>query len=198
MGFPRTWGIPVSLAIVCCVGLACAESTRYRVLSFFFEGVPKPGEALAAAGDTDGEHAAVTDGEGQPADEEGVVATGPVARLHPPYQQFRCGVCHNPNAGGVMKSPQEGLCRACHEIPGDLRFAHGPVSVSDCLFCHHHHGGEHIYMLRTDPKDLCFRCHDADDLTEGQHHATLEENLCMDCHHAHGGDNRFFLKPETP
>jgi predicted CXXCH cytochrome family protein len=189
----------LSLAAICHL-LACAESTRYKVLTFFFEGVPKPGEPV----DTEKEAELTKDAGDAQSALAALNALKPsganarVVRLHPPYKTSRCGACHSGEAGSITRTPQEGLCRQCHDVPGDARYVHGPVAVDDCLYCHHHHGGQNIYMLRVPPEQLCIECHDEDDLTEGEYHATLETKLCIDCHSGHGGDDRYFLKKSDP
>lgn len=95
----------------------------------------------------------------------------------------------------MFRSLEEGLCVSCHRpLVADVTYLHGPVVVNDCTFCHHYHGSPHPKMLLDDPADLCFRCHDSDDLTQEDHHAAIEGELCFTCHDPHGADNRFFLK----
>ena len=202
MAVRRTWPILAVFLTACCLRLACAETTRYRVLSFFFEGVPRPGEATTSD-DVDQEAPGPTPG-AEAAPDVGSASSAPryalteAIRMHPPYWEGRCGVCHSPEGGLTKRTPQEGLCSSCHDIPGSARYAHGPVAVRDCLFCHHHHGGEHPKMLRSDATGVCLRCHQTNDLTSGEHHAPIDELVCTGCHHAHGGDDRFFVKPDRP
>lgn len=187
----------------CCLGLACAETARYRVLSFFLDGVPEPGKAAPAEGGPDTLVASSEAGEisvdtaaGRRRED-----TDPADRtlVHPPYREFRCGGCHASDSGLVLITPQEGLCDPCHgNVPGDVPYVHGPVAVKDCLFCHHHHGGFHPHVLRSAPTDTCLRCHNRADLTEGEHHPTGRSLACIRCHHAHGGLDPFFLKQNEP
>lgn len=176
------------LPVVLSLAPACSETTRYRVLSFFFDGVPKPGsEAVADAGPTDRAPTAVSDG-----------AT-PRARAiemyaHPPYAQGRCGACHNPESGQLIKALDEGLCQMCHAKVAQERYVHGPVAVNACTFCHHYHTAPQPRILLKRVPELCLECHDKSDLTTGTHHETIESRSCVDCHNPHGGDDRFFLK----
>ncbi len=183
-----------AVLILCLSGLAilsaCSETTKFRVLSFFFDGVPGPGAARAAEQAIAG--VAPTD---VPAATPGQVVTRPAFRAHPPYHEGRCGGCHDPTTGQLFRTSEEGLCASCHgDLVRDFRYLHGPVAVSACLFCHHHHGGVFPKVLRSDPAGICFRCHQRKDLTEGEHHATIEQQACVECHDAHGGNDRFFLR----
>lgn len=187
------------------VGTACTESQRYRTLCFFFDGVPEPGARLVAALEPGPSDPDAVDAETAPEEEpEPAPAPEPeplpgAIRRHPPYKTFRCASCHETASGRLLRTPQEGLCRQCHEnVPGDLRYVHGPVAVDACLFCHHPHGGQFTLQLRANPRDICLRCHDIDDLMEGAHHAGHEKSTCTDCHSGHGGSERFFLKALQP
>ena len=194
--------IGIQLTLACCLGLACATTTRYRVLSFFFDGVPDP--ASLQPQDEDGTSDASKPEAVEELEEFVEVDSQPqvvvnAIRPHPPYQQFRCGTCHASDSGLVEQTPQEGLCKQCHgNVPGDLRFVHGPVAVSDCLFCHHHHGGQFPNMLRASAVDICTQCHDRDDLSEEIHLNDVSQKSCLDCHSGHGGSDRFFLKQQLP
>ncbi len=194
MATRRALAILIGSVLVCCVGVACAAATRYRVLSFLFDGVPVPGEeGLTEAAPADVPEAP-DEGEEEKPGRRRVARADPI-KLHPPYQRYECGRCHSMTNRLIASTPQEGMCKQCHEdIPGDLRYVHGPVAVNDCLFCHHHHGDRYPKQLRDEPTAICLRCHDRLDLSEGSHHDEQAGETCIDCHHAHGLDNRFFLK----
>lgn len=188
----------VILAVPLCIGSfvsACSETTRYRVLTFFFDGVPTPGSGAPA--EPEGARAATP----QPRLSQGAKAAlrAPLFHVHPPYRAQRCGECHNRASGRLVRPVEAGLCQTCHQDkPGQAAYVHGPVAVNACLFCHHHHGSRHPKMLLEPLEDICFRCHDGADLTEGPHHAMLDGMACVECHNPHGGDDRFFLKRSEP
>ncbi len=170
------------------IAASCSRPARYRVLSFFFDGVPDP--CAPAESDVQAEGATTgTDGETT------VVPAKPAFYNHPPYWENRCGTCHDINGGGIFRSPEEGLCQACHsDLPGDARYVHGPVAVSSCLVCHHYHRSPYPKVLLEDPADICAGCHKPADLTDGAYHASVEDRVCIDCHDPHAGENRFFVK----
>jgi len=175
--------------------MCCSEHAKYRVLSFLFDGVPKPvaeGQENATPSD---------EPESDQSAESNAVQRAPVEKsyAHPPFRENRCQSCHNLNTGRLFKTPEAGLCTMCHtDPPGDDRYVHGPVNANACLFCHHPHASPFPKVLLAPPNDLCHRCHDADDLTTGTYHATIDQQTCIECHDPHGGNNRFFLKEDKP
>jgi predicted CXXCH cytochrome family protein len=172
---------------------ACSESTRYRVLTFFFDGVPDPHapkvEGYAALGDA-----------AEVADAQGATARRPTAPLyaHTPYRLNQCGGCHDVQSG-VTRTAAEGLCGSCHQdLARTQRFVHGPVAVNDCTVCHHPHTSPHPFVLLQDATTLCLSCHDADDVWEAAYHADTQSRSCVDCHLPHGGDDPYFLRRGEP
>ena len=180
----------MSASWVVCV--ACSQTTRYHVLSFFFDGVPEPGRAGAGI-------------ELQPGEQTGPAAAPAPARVpkrffaHTPYRENRCEGCHDATSGQLTRSVPDGLCLTCHsKLTADARFVHGPVAVNDCTVCHHFHGSAFANLLLADPVATCLNCHDREDLSVGEHHAGLDRNSCVDCHNPHAGGDRFFLKTREP
>lgn len=178
------------------VGLpACSEGARYRVLSYFFDGVPEPGATPPPRG-----YAREIETARRPflVNEERAAPVA-IAYAHEPFRQGDCTGCHNRTTGELVATPRGGLCRSCHpEVPGDLRYVHGPVAVSDCLFCHNAHGSGEPHVLVAEPTQLCLRCHDRGDLSTGAHHANADATGCSACHSAHGGADPYFLRPDRP
>src|SRR3954463_6769787 len=86
----RRWRGSCHLAasLLCLLALfaGCSTEKRYKVLSFFFDGVPNPNAPAAGTGD---EFAA----------ERADGAVRPVAYVHKPYAQNKCNECHG-NATG--------------------------------------------------------------------------------------------------
>jgi predicted CXXCH cytochrome family protein len=170
---------------------ACSDQTRYRVLCFFFDGVPEPGAKpvrgyppLYGAPGT----ATATSPDGRP------VARVPTC-VHTPYRENRCAFCHDMNSGLLTRTVQRGLCRDCHPgVPGQAAYLHGPVAVSDCLVCHEPHTAFHPKLLVKGDPELCLLCHRREDLTRGPHHASIGDGPCVECHDPHGGNNPFFVK----
>lgn len=175
--------------------LACSKKSRYRVLTFFFDGVPPPISTLVDEA-TEPIPDFVDEADSQ-ADSVARLARAPVQYPHPPYRNGKCGSCHNPADSQLFKTPQEGLCLSCHaELIADKIYLHGPVAVNACLNCHHHHASIHPKVLLRDINETCSQCHDLDDVKSGAHHDTIADGTCVACHNPHGGENRFFLTIE--
>ena len=198
----QRWSGLVLCLVMLAVGLlclACSQTTRHDVLSFFFDGVPEPGRARDTAG-------ALTGDRTSPAVEPGPVATSKQYYAHTPYRENRCEGCHDPTSGQLIRSLSEGLCLTCHsKLTADARFVHGPVAVADCTACHHFHGAPFPNQLLVDPVATCLNCHDREDLSGGDHHAgarlesrSSDQRSCEECHNPHGGSDRFFLKRTVP
>jgi predicted CXXCH cytochrome family protein len=179
-------GPALTLALV----WACAPATRYRVLTFFFDGVPAPGAPPKRVETGPGLLTAPPPAERKPA---------PTVYVHPPYRDNQCRDCHDPNGRWLVRTPEEGLCQRCHpDVPGPQPYLHGPAAANACLSCHHYHESPYPWMLLTDPKDICYRCHKRSDLTTGPSHADLDERPCLDCHDPHGGADKYFLRRHEP
>jgi len=183
----------VTIVCVALTGLAfswsCSAQGRYRVLSFFFDGVPEPGSDEARA----------VQGGARAAPESGPAAAGPVrpARLfvHTPYRDNRCASCHDLNTGGMVCSLSDGLCVTCHrELVETPRYLHGPVAVMDCTACHHYHYAPRENLLLEEVNPLCQGCHVREDLSGGPHHAVVDDGPCTECHDPHGGDDPYFTR----
>lgn len=177
---------------------ACSETTRYRVLSFLFDGVPDPEAVPPPPG-----YPALGPGGQLISDLPSGSGERTVVRKpsfpHAPYRDNECNACHNLMSGLLARTPQEGLCQACHpDTPGDTVFLHGPVAVADCFSCHLPHAAFYPKLLTHEPTELCFQCHPSEDLTTGPHHETVPGQACLECHDAHGGSDRFFLKRSEP
>lgn len=182
----RSLGIGIALWTVLGLAAACSETTRYQVLSFFFDGVPEPGANREGLARPQPGSLAETEGSGVPRRR--------FIYKHPPYGDKRCKDCHT-GGGYLIKSPEEGLCQMCHpDVPGDVAYLHGPLAVNACLACHESHQSDHPWLLLDDPRDICFRCHEFADLSTGLHHDATDTVTCVECHDPHGGRDKYFLR----
>jgi predicted CXXCH cytochrome family protein len=157
---------------------ACSPQTRYDVLSFFFDGVPKPGEAAKGPASTTMTARAEA-------------ATG---RKHGPYAAKMCSACHRQDGSNQLILPVEKLCLNCHNLNIRTRKIHGPVASGGCRVCHDPHGTGKPFMLVAEPSKFCFHCHDPAEVGSHEVHKSLGGAECTDCHNPHGSDNDFLLK----
>jgi predicted CXXCH cytochrome family protein len=184
--------IAVAMVTIAFVTACAHDVTRYRMARFFFDGVPEPGEAEQVGYAPTPNASQIT---ARPPRQVVVQETF----AHTPYRMNRCGGCHSADSGGLLRALDRGLCLNCHaSVVNEVTYAHGPTAVHDCSFCHHYHASAHEHVLHVGPNETCYRCHAAEDLTEGDHHTELEAQTCITCHDPHGGDNRLFLRQVPP
>jgi predicted CXXCH cytochrome family protein len=158
---------------------SCAAATRYRVLTFLFDGVPPP-SATAAAGPAGGAAGpAVSAGAVRPRD-------------HGPYEARMCDACHKAGTNALV-APKDELCFRCHELRVDRRYIHGPIASGGCLVCHDPHSSPYRSLLVSESDSFCFHCHDRAAVAAVAGHEGVESG-CTGCHDAHASDTKFLLK----
>ncbi len=197
----------------------CAPETRYRVLTFFFTGVPPlhgPSPAELAAQEA---ASAAQRAKSQPtqAELDRLAAlkpfTGPY--VHGPYAADDCSQCHEMAEGGFsfgnsdavakksivpgqfVRTPVE-LCVACHTSKSSVAAQaaglrlHGPAWL--CTNCHQPHSSRQRYLLKTAAGKLCLQCHGAGFIQDTELHAGLTD--CLECHNPHLGMNARMLRDD--
>ena len=167
---------------------ACSPMTRYKVLSFFFDGVPNPSEVALVDTSAVADRAAL---------EERLrrLRMGPQYVFHPPYQDKDCGSCHDIQAGNRLLAPQPDLCYGCHDdFRESFEVLHGPVAGGYCTACHNPHMAKNENLLFAKGQALCLFCHEKTDVFANPVHSDIGEADCTECHNPHGGDDRTFLQ----
>ena len=206
----------ILLAVCVLVSQGCDKHTKYKVLTFFFTGVPHPEnqadllimkkQMISKDADAD----------------EQVMA---ISSIHGPYGAGQCFLCHEVNTTAALKkgakrqgkekasmrfdsklpgrllSPIKQLCIECHPTKSmqsafsqDL-WIHGPVSSGLCTVCHSPHSTQYRYMLRRgNSSEMCSICHASGFISQSEDH--IEGKDCISCHNAHLGKNRFLLKKD--
>ena len=165
------------------VVFGCSPETRYRTLSFFFDGVPEPGgqtTAKAATGKRSGERVREA-------------GSKPQYRSHGPYAAQLCEACHE-QGGGKLHLPVEELCLYCHDLNIRKKHIHGPVASGGCRVCHDPHGSGKAFLLVSESTIFCFTCHDEAEVGAREVHRTAKDAQCTDCHDPHSSDYDFILK----
>ncbi|MFH1853202.1 MAG: cytochrome c3 family protein [Candidatus Neomarinimicrobiota bacterium] len=187
----------LSLSVVLCLS-ACRDETTYRVLSFFFDGVPLPPSLVVAL----------------PADTTRTVSTVPLtgvtpglARtnraqvtwfLHEPYKGRNCNKCHQDQSGqSLLATRTDFVCRTCHEqFARPYAYIHGPVAVGQCLACHDPHRSRGKKLLTRNGDKICTFCHEKIDRERVTAHVLNENRVCIECHSPHFSDRSQFLPRE--
>ena len=167
----------------------CSTQQKYRVLSFFFDGVPPPGGWPTT----------------QPSQARGPGGSSPAAAAtsqpvvyiyHPPYAGRRCFDCHDREHGNSIDNTNGVLCRKCHGSyftlkPGD--WEHGPVAARMCSLCHEPHKSQYKGLLTQAQPGLCLTCHNPQDIFTSSYHAKVHQEVCTTCHDPHKAGNRLLL-----
>lgn len=166
--------------------MGCSVERNYKMLSFFFDGVPDPEQLKAAR-----EAAAL----GQGTD----IRLSPTYSVHKPYAEDKCADCH----GGRLRlsKTDSSLCMKCHtDNMGSEPITHGPVAAGACLWCHAPHESAFKALMKSKPRDVCMQCHTAAMLVNERvpEHSDPAQD-CLGCHFGHGSTERFMLRPSpTP
>lgn len=159
---------------------SCNSQKNYKVLSFFFDGVPDPNAPIVA--------------EGSELDATGN-APKMLAIVHKPYAEGKCNECH---AGDTSRFEsfqrlQSDVCMKCHAtVINQYPVMHGPVSAGECLLCHNPHESSVKGMLNDDAPAVCTQCHVSEFLPQDREHQDTTRN-CLNCHVAHGGEKHGLL-----
>jgi len=184
--------LPYSAIVFLIVVLsACSTTHNYKLLSFFFDGVPSPANetvqktADTLGGVTDTTLLALNTGKKAPQ----------TMFMHSPYQDKQCASCHDQSKMGKLNKSQPDLCYECHEnFNTKFKVLHGPVGGGQCTMCHNPHmsANEHL-MTRTD-RNVCLLCHVPEQIMKIKVHLDSKDASCTDCHNPHGGENRYALR----
>ena len=155
------------------------------MLSFFFDGVPNPADAVAA---DDSEELSDTPvvGKARP------VST---ASMHPRKGGWACRRCHS-SFSNQLKGSVEELCKQCHtrdKFPeGKL---HGPLNVGKCTACHDPHRSSQGHLVRLPVPELCMQCHEKKlTFQRIEQHIEDKGSACVRCHNPHASRHSPFLR----
>jgi predicted CXXCH cytochrome family protein len=184
-----TFGLIAFLLLLTGLWSGCGTpKERYRVLSFFFDGVPDP-DAPRPAGDS-----GTATGRGS-----GSIATPRLEFGHKPFSDRQCQSCHANADGGDLIALDHELCIKCHDKVNQFSpTQHGSAQVNACAWCHEPHESRFATLLKVNTAALCTQCHDRAFLSrEPKEHLDLARS-CLECHTAHGGDHKLIRKTDSP
>jgi len=201
----------VYLTLLASLFTGCSEQSRYRVLTFFFTGVPPLEESVEAKEEL------------PDLQQSGRVLTETSSQLysHPLWASGICDPCHQTTStftvpgvssrgsshfksGGGMPGklvrPQNMLCLKCHTDKSPLRalgdnlWLHNTTARGNCLECHSPHQSEYPHVLKKRAEAICYPCHEKGEYLNSPAHR--QQKPCLDCHNPHMGKNRSLLTYE--
>ncbi|MEI6455627.1 MAG: cytochrome c3 family protein [bacterium] len=161
----------------------------HKVLTVFFDGVPESNDSTKVAVK-------------KPAGQTDTLLTAEITAnlaglqnsVHPPFQNKKCILCHDPGSTTKLQTPQPGLCYVCHDdFSLNFKFIHGPVSGGFCTSCHNPHKSNFKKLLIRQGQELCLYCHDSKEVLKQAAHVNIGDADCITCHNPHGGNKRYFL-----
>lgn len=158
---------------------------RYRVLSYFFDGVPNPDAPK------------VVKTINLTSVDLGKPAVAVVSR-HKPFVEGKCDSCHRSDSGMMIEfaDAYKG-CAKCHStVAFKYPRMHGPVATAACQWCHTPHESYEPALLKGPAIKVCTQCHDQQLLGPKPAQHTDGSTSCITCHHGHGGPEAYFLKTE--
>lgn len=171
------------------------ENRRYKVLSFFFDGVPNP----ASAKEDNIQKADTSAVDSTKTPTLAVVPkkrpSAPTIYTHQPYRERKCEKCHRSDFGQKLKDRADLICNTCHEqFKNPPAFVHGPVAVGQCTTCHSPHTSKYPKLLIREGNKICTFCHEAIDRVNVAEHQSVDNPPCTSCHSPHFSDgSRFYL-----
>jgi predicted CXXCH cytochrome family protein len=180
----KNWQITIVLLVTVALPYGCSSGNpevKYRILSFFFDGVPPP------AG-TGPEGSAVGRKEDRKKDEP----KKDIFMAHGPYAARLCNGCHIRGSNKLLMPIKE-LCFMCHTLDVSKKYVHGPLAAGGCAVCHAPHGSNYAFYLVSESRDFCFYCHDKKAVFASNVHQGVSEE-CTVCHDAHSSDTEYLLK----
>jgi predicted CXXCH cytochrome family protein len=177
--------------------VGCNRETRYKILTFFFEGVP-PLDSDSQAVET--KTTTAVDKSPQSA----VAKEKPISRILKQKRSSRhdpvgdCSKCHIGAMGSGQRQllkPLPDLCYSCHtDYHAGDGYLHGPIMVGECVFCHDPHRSKYVHLQKAPQPKLCYQCHLHENMVTIANHTEMQETICTDCHDPHVSSMRKLLK----
>ncbi len=168
-----------ALMVSQCTGCATPES-RYKTLSFFFDGVPEPGQEVVVE---------TTNSVVETRPEE------PTFYVHQPYAERRCDLCHEGGFSNRLRTVKTKLCGLCHsgeEFEGSVK--HGPAVSGQCYGCHDPHKSRYEHLLLDSGSAICGQCHTLETYPGLDKHRAEQGDECLACHSPHSSDKDGLLR----
>ena len=184
LSFPKQTGRRIVIAFIVSSSLiGCGSMARYKILTFFFDGVPLPGSDEPELTATDNIALEF------PTQEEPLDLSGPrqgPSRHKPTKDCQRCHAKGSQWNRKQFKKPIPNLCYDCHtDYTLSPAYVHGPVAVGACLFCHEAHESRYNKLLKEPMPKLCYQCHEEEIIFSVEIHQENPKAICTKCHDPH-------------
>jgi predicted CXXCH cytochrome family protein len=206
----RLFACAIILAVLATFISGCSKETKHKVLTFFFTGVPPPGEEKKDELEKDRSAQAV--------EQTSTIVT---VYTHPVTAANLCSECHQTTAnfalfgrrtrtasfqkGAMSPGPlvvdSKELCVTCHkdksasEVLTAGLWMHPTSAKGECYACHDPHQSTHQYILLEEPAKICTQCHKEDEMLvkvkDKEAHKIPSD--CLSCHNPHLGKDRALL-----
>ncbi len=165
----------------------CSRTARHRVLTFFFDEVPSMDSA---------KYSVRADSLAIPAltaeiHSDSLLVANSTWFFHPLLNKKECMSCHDITASFRLFQEPENLCVNCHN-QAKAAVVHAPVEEGACGECHAPHGSKNAHMLIETGAELCFQCHDDEEVkpvAASSLHTPVASGDCIECHNPHGSEN---------
>jgi predicted CXXCH cytochrome family protein len=170
-------------AMIVLILIACAPESRYKALSFFFDGVPGGQEERVKTAEP---HADLSRFHPTAAPFKPIPTPLPIVSVHKPVAEHRCAECHDKGRGYEVITISQSLCDKCHkEQRLKEKWDHGPINLGECLPCHVAHESAYPHLLDRPVPDVCLICHQEDMNRKERYHDVFNVNECAKCHNPH-------------
>ncbi len=188
-------GVLIVLGFLLMYVMSCEPVQRYKILTFFFDGVPPlEGETVQTEEGPGGTGSQSR--QGQQVSER----PGTVWFVHEANKN--CTDCHEKRttrrwslSQSIVTTPVPELCYRCHtNYPATQPYVHGPVAVGECLHCHETHKSRIAGLLKEKEPELCYQCHETIEAAQISGHPDEPIPQCTKCHDPHAGLTRMLLK----
>lgn len=172
--------IIITIIFSCLFSAGCSPEAKYKMLSFWIDGVPNPADGLRD--------------EGNGGSKGGQQEKKLEVYIHGPYGARLCSACHESGFSNKLLYPKEELCFYCHKLDMSAKYVHGPLAGGGCLICHDPHNSQFKHLLVAKAEEFCFYCHDQTSVLSGRSHEDAMQKGCTTCHDAHMSDRQYMLK----
>jgi predicted CXXCH cytochrome family protein len=192
---PKTkWPLILSSCLCGVLLLAgCSSETKHKWMTVFFDGVP------GSTGKPDSAQPKTPQGAGTNATPARLnLPEEPLMFVHQPYAERKCVACHASDYSQRLKDDVSNICISCHKaFLVRAEFQHAPMEDGQCTICHASHQSKEKFLLIKNSRELCFDCHDPEEVLKIKPCGESQAVNCTVCHDPHQENQRFLIRTHT-